>query len=85
MDHETVQDAVQQAVGRAFDDWAGEHPSLAAVIDRITVTERSVESLRKTDAYRKAVAAYHRDRSELELAGRLTDVAGQVLRRVLGL
>ncbi|MBS3734471.1 MAG: hypothetical protein KGY99_06040 [Phycisphaerae bacterium] len=83
MTSDLVRHAVEQAVGEAFDAWAAEHPSLAAVIDRIAVTDRSVASLRKTDAYRRAVAAFYRDRSELDLVGRLTDAAGQILRRVL--
>jgi ferric-dicitrate binding protein FerR (iron transport regulator) len=81
--NDPVQQAVEQAVGRAFDAWAAEHPSLAAVIDRIALTERSVASLRETDAYRAAVAAYHRDRSQAELVSRLTDAAAGVLGRLL--
>ena len=79
-----VQEAVERAVGRAFDAWAAKHPSLAAVIDRIALTERSVASLREADAYRAAVAAYYRDRSQTELVSRLTDLAAGVLGRLLG-
>lgn len=81
-DH-NVEQAVSQAVRRAYDLWAAEHPSLARVIDRITVAERTAESLRKSEQYRSAVAAYHRSRNELELIHQLTELAGPIVRTLL--
>lgn len=53
MSPETVSALVAAAVGQQFDTWAAEHPSLAAVIDRIRLTDHAVESLRQTPAYRR--------------------------------
>lgn len=78
-----VQQGVVRAVQRAYDNWADEHPSLAAVIDRITLTQHVVESLRDTHEYRDAVAAYHRGMSETDLLSRLTELAGPILIAVL--
>ena len=83
MSEQTVQNAVERAVGRAFDRWSAEHPSLAAVIDHITLTERAVESLRDSDEYRQAVAAYHRGMSETDLLNKLLDLAGPVISSLL--
>jgi hypothetical protein len=79
----SVEQAVTQAVERAYDRWAAEHPSLARVIDRLTVVEQTAESLRQTDDYRSAVAAYHRGRNELELIHRLTELAAPLVSGLL--
>jgi len=81
----TVRDAVAQAVGEAYDHWALEHPSLAAVIDRIRVTERAAESLRRSRAFAEAVEAYHQSRGKLDLASRLLDLAEPVVLALLAM
>ena len=83
MADELVQQVVVRAVQQAYDKWAIEHPSLAAVIDRITLTERATESLRTGDEFRAAVAAYHESRSELALLGRLSELAGPIVQSIL--
>jgi hypothetical protein len=85
MVQEKINEIVAAAVGKEFDDWAAEHPSLAAVIDRVRLTEQTVESLRDTDAYQQAIAAYHRDECELDLLAQLAELAGPILRGILGL
>ena len=99
MTQEKINEIVAAAVGKSFDAWAAEHPSLAAVIDRIRLTEQTVESLRDSDAYRQvvgdldkaietyrqAIAGYHRDRSDLNLLTQLADLAGPILTGILGL
>ena len=84
MSDEIVRQAVVRAVQRAYEDWAAEHPSLAAVIDRITLTQRAAESLRDTQEYRDAVAAYHQAASETDFLHRLTELAGPILASILG-
>lgn len=84
MSPETVSALVAAAVGQQFDTWAAEHPSLAAVIDRIRLTDHAVESLRQTPAYRQAIEAYHRDRNQLVFLTRLAELAGPVLLGILG-
>jgi len=54
------------------------------VIDRISLTDRAVESLRDSDEFRQAVAAYHRGMSETDLLNKLLDLAGPVVSRLLG-
>ncbi len=85
MNDKKVTELVAAAVGEKFDEWALRHPSLAAVIDRISLTERTVESLRDSAEYRDAVAAYHRDMNELGFLARVADLAGPILHAVLGL
>ncbi len=85
MNEERIHELVEAAIDREFDGWAAEHPSLAAVIDRIVLTRRAVESIRDSDAYRDAIAAYHRHRNEMDLLNRLTDLARPILTGLLGL
>jgi len=80
-----VTELVAAAVGQRFDEWARQHPSLAAVIDRISLTERTVQSLRDSAEYRDAVAAYHQDMNELAFLAQIADLAGPILHAILGL
>ena len=84
MTDELVQQTVVRAVQRAYQEWAVEHPALAGVIDRISLTQHTVESLRQSQEYRDAVAAYRRGMEETAFLNRLTDLAGPVLAELLG-
>lgn len=83
MASEIIQQIVVRAIQQAYDKWADEHPSLAAVIDRITLTEHAAESLRTSDEYRNAVAAYHESKSELALLQQLIELAGPIVQAIL--
>ncbi|MHC4981558.1 MAG: hypothetical protein ACYTF6_00105 [Planctomycetota bacterium] len=85
MANEIVERAIVQAVNQAYDEWAVEHPSLAAVIDHISLTNTAVESLRESPEYEAAVNAYHQSHNELRLLERLTELALPVIRSVLGI
>ena len=85
MNETKVTELVAAAVGQEFDEWALQHPSLAAVIDRISLTERTVQSLRDSAEYRDAVAAYHQDMNELAFLAQIADLAGPILHAILGL
>ena len=74
---------MSRAVGEAFDAWAAKHPSLAAVIDRIELTRRCAESIRDTDEYRQAVESYRDAGTELDLLGRLGELAVAAISRLL--
>jgi len=78
-----VQNAVAKATQQAYWDWAAAHPSLAAVIDQITLTDRAVERLRTTTEYHQAVAAYYEGRNELDLLNQLVALAGPILQSLL--
>lgn len=80
-----VQAAVQQASEQAYRDWARAHPSLASVIDRIVLTERTAESIRQSPEFRQAVAGFYESQNELGLVNQLIDLAGPILRKVLGI
>ena len=84
MESESVQPTVEKAIGQAFADWAVEHPSLAAVVDKIVIAERSAERLRETDEYKQAVAAYNDSRSELDLFNQLLTIASPIIQQLLG-
>ncbi len=83
MSDEIVQQTIVRAVQRAYDGWAGEHPSLAAVIDRISLTECAVESLKDSAEYQQAIAAYHRDMSDANLLNRLVELAAPIVMSLL--
>ena len=85
MNEAKVTELVAAAVGQTFDEWAIRHPSLAAVIDRISLTERAVQSLRDSAEYRDAVAAYRRDINELAFLAQIADLAAPVLHAIVGL
>jgi hypothetical protein len=79
-----VSDIVAQAVGMKFQEWAAEHPALASVIDQIRLTDQAAESLRGSPAYRQAVEAYYRDRSELSFLTELLELVGPIVGAILG-
>jgi hypothetical protein len=83
MSDPTIRKALAAAVNRAFDAWASEHPNLAAVIDRIRLTEHAAANIRETPEYAAAVDAYRRERSDVELLRALTEVALPVVSRFL--
>ncbi len=83
MADELVEQILVRATQRAYDGWAVEHPSLAAVIDRITLTQRSIEPLRESEQYKQAVESYQRGRNELELLNKLTEIAGPIIQKIL--
>jgi len=74
---------VAEAVQQAFDDWAGEHPTLASVISRTNLTIQTVSRLRESDEYRRALEDYHRSGDETGLLNRLVDLAGPILTTLL--
>ena len=84
MADEIVQQALVRSIQKAYDEWAGRHPSLAAVIDRISLTQRAVDSLRDSEKYLSAVQAYHESKNEFELLEKLTALAGPVIQVILG-
>jgi len=84
MANEIVEQAIVRAVQQTYDDWAADHPSLAAVIDRISLTGKAVESLRESPEYAAAVAAFGESRCELELLKRLTELAAPIIWSILG-
>jgi hypothetical protein len=83
MTDDTVQQTVARSVRQAYDAWALEHPSLAEVIDRITLQDRVVELLRDTEEYRQAVASYQRGMTETDLLNRLMELVSPILAAVL--
>jgi len=83
MENEQIQQIVVRAVQQAYDAWAVEHPSLAAVIDRITLTEQATESLRNSPQFAEAMESYRTASVELQLLNRLTELAGPVVSAIL--
>jgi len=83
MEGEYIQQLVVRAVQQAYDAWSTEHPSLAAVIDRITLTQQAAESLRTSQAFKQAVEAYHSASAEAELLDRLTELAWPIVSSIL--
>jgi 2-oxo-4-hydroxy-4-carboxy--5-ureidoimidazoline (OHCU) decarboxylase len=81
----TIQTAVQKATEQAYADWAAAHPSLAGVIDRMVLQERTTESIRKSPEFRQAVAGFYESQNELDLVNQLMSLAGPVLQKVLGI
>ena len=84
MSNPQMNEIVAAAVGEAFRQWAGQHPSLAAVIDQIRLSERTVELLRNSEAYRAAVEAYRRDQRDMALFQDVLGLAAPLVARLLG-
>ncbi len=82
---QTIQSAVQQATQQAYGEWATAHPSLASVIDRVVLTERTAESIRQSSEFKQALAGFYESQNELDLVNKLIDLAGPILQKVLGL
>jgi hypothetical protein len=80
-----LEKAVEEAVDMAWDQWASEHPALARVIGGLTQKERMVELIRDSDEFRQAKEDYVQGRIEIDVVGKLVNLAGTVLNRVLGL
>lgn len=83
MNQQRIDDLVAAAVGRSFQDWAGEHPALATVIDGVALTDRVVDSLRQSPEYQQALADFYRDQNDLNLLNQLVQLAGPILSRLL--
>ena len=81
-DH-TIEALVEQAVKQAYATWSASHPSLAAVLNRLALQERTATSLRESDAYHQAIDAYQDARNETKLLGQLLDLAGTILPTLL--
>jgi len=79
-----INDLVSRAVGRQYELWAAEHPSLASVIDHVELSQQTAERLRETPAYWQAVNEFHTSRNELALLNRLLELTGPILRGILG-
>ena len=83
MSEEIIRQTIERAVEQAYQEWAREHPSLSQVIDRLTLTQRTVESLRESEAYQQALTAYHRSLSESGLFAQLLDTVKPLLTTLL--
>lgn len=79
MNSQKINELVASAVGQSFDAWAAQHPTLAAVIDHVTLTDRTVESLRTSPEYQSAIEAYHRDANELRFLSQLVELVQPIL------
>jgi ABC-type proline/glycine betaine transport system substrate-binding protein len=78
-----INELAANAVAQAWDSWAAEHPNLARFIDRVTVTDRTVESLRNSDEYKKAVQGFHDANNDLDFLNKIIDLAGPILLALL--
>lgn len=83
MSNDAIRSLVEQAVAERYAAWAIRHPSLAAVIDQVTLRQQAVESLRATAGYRQAVEAYRQAQVEQTLLGELLTLADVVLANIL--
>lgn len=83
MANEQMERLVSQAVGQAFDQWAAEHPSLAAALDRIDLLDRATQSLKASSQYQAAMDEFRRSREELDCFNRLLTLAEPILATLL--
>ena len=78
-----LNELVVRAVQRAFDAWAVEHPALADMIDRITLTQRAIESMRGSEEFCQAIAHYQAESLEASLLNTLVDIARPLIAGIL--
>jgi ABC-type bacteriocin/lantibiotic exporter with double-glycine peptidase domain len=83
LNEQKINELVVRAVQRAFDAWAVEHSTLADVIDRITLTQRAIESMRASEEFRRAIAHYQNENLEATLLGQLVEVAKPLIVGIL--
>jgi hypothetical protein len=81
--NDPVQAAIERATEQAYWDWAAAHPSLAAVIDQLTITQQAASRLRESPEFHRAIASYYNARNELNLVNRLAELAGPIVSSIL--
>lgn len=83
MNTSPLRDLVTSRIDRRWDDFASEHPNLAAAIDRVRVIEQTVESLERDPRYLAAMRAADLDEAALARAAEAIERIEQLITLVL--
>ena len=79
-----LQAIVADRVDMRWEQFASEHPNLAAAIERVRLIESGVQQLEEDPAYREALEAAGRDEAVLAAAARLVGEVDKWIGRTLG-
>lgn len=86
-DREAIRRALRQLVAgrieRRWEDWAKEHPHLAAVVDRVQLVESAVQRASEDPQFIEAIKAADVDEAHLTTALRLVELVEGWVRRLL--
>jgi len=80
-----LQELIEQRLDGRWNEFAEQHPNLAAAIDRVKLIETSVERLQDDPDYQAALAAAGRDEAALSAAGQVIDLVDRWIGRLLGI
>jgi len=80
-----LQELIEQRLDGRWNEFAEQHPNLAAAIDRVKLIETSVERLQDDPEYQAALAAVGRDEAALSAAGQVIDLVDRWIGRLLGI
>lgn len=68
-----LRDLVEQRLAGRWEDWARDHPALAAAIDRTRLIEQTVELVRDDPRFRAAMREADVDEAKLALMARMLE------------
>lgn len=80
-----LHELVEQRLDMRWNEFAEEHPHLAAAIDRVQLVETSVERLLDDPDYQRALSAAGRDQTVIGVAGPVIDLVDRWVGRLLGI
>lgn len=78
-----LKDLIQDKVSNRWDQWAREHPHLAAAIDQATLVEATVQRLADDPAFQAAIKEADIDEETLRAAGRVLAEAEKWIIRLM--
>lgn len=80
-----LREMIAERVGVRWEQFASEHPNLAAAIERTRLVETGVRQLERDPAYQRAMEAAGRDEAVLAAAARLVGEVDKWVARTMGL
>lgn len=79
-----LQEIVAERVGMRWEQFAAEHPNLAAAVERVRLIEHGVRQIERQEVYRQAMEAAGRDEAVLAAAARLVQAIDTWVGRTIG-
>lgn len=77
--NEALRDLVEQRIGTAWQDWAKDHPNLAAAIDRERLISAAVRDIEADAEFQRALSLAELDEQRLRDAARLLGLVERLI------
>ena len=84
MTNQKMVELVEQAVEKAWDQWALEHPSLAEAINASGIREQVAVTIRDSQAFKDALEHYKQSGNQLGLLAQVIELAKPLIASLLG-